>query len=60
VKIDLYAAIESYFGIIPDYNTISNFRRDNPTAIKKVFRATVNLAKNYDLIGGILLVGEYI
>ncbi len=33
-------------GLIPDHNTISNFRRDNPKAIKKVFRATVNLAKN--------------
>lgn len=45
-------------GLIPDHNTISNFRRDNPKAIKKVFRATVNLAKNYDLIGGILLAGD--
>ncbi len=45
-------------GLIPDHNTISNFRRDNPTAIKKVFRATVSLAKNYDLIGGILLAGD--
>ena len=26
--------------------------------IKKVFRATVDLAKNYDLIGGILLAGD--
>lgn len=25
----------------PDHNTIANFRRDNPKAIKKVFRATV-------------------
>ena len=45
-------------GLVPDHNTISNFRRDNPKAIKKVFRATVNLAKNYDLIGGILLAGD--
>ena len=35
-------------GLVPDHNTISNFRKDNPTAIKKVFRATVNLAKNLD------------
>ena len=33
-------------GLVPDHNTISNFRRDNPKAIKKVFRATVNIAKN--------------
>jgi hypothetical protein len=39
-------------GLIPDYNTISNFRRDKPMAIKKVFRATVSLAK-YNLTGGI-------
>jgi transposase len=45
-------------GLIPDHNTISNFRRDNPKGIKKVFRATVNLAKNLDLIGGILLAGD--
>jgi transposase len=45
-------------GLVPDHNTISNFRKDNPKAIKKVFRATVNLAKNLDLIGGILLAGD--
>lgn len=45
-------------GLIPDHNTISNFRKDNPVAIKKVFRATVNIAKNLDLIGGILLAGD--
>ena len=42
----------------PDHNTISNFRRDNPKSIKKVFRATVELAKNFDLIGGKLLAGD--
>lgn len=39
-------------------NTISNFRKDNPKAIKAVFRSTVNIAKNLDLIGGILLAGD--
>jgi transposase len=42
----------------PDHNTISNFRRDNKTAIKKVFRATVEIAKNFDLIGGRLIAGD--
>jgi transposase len=28
-------------GLVPDHNTISNFRKDNPKAIKKVFRATL-------------------
>ncbi len=42
----------------PDHNTISNFRRDNPKAIKKVFRATVEIAKNFELIGGKLIAGD--
>lgn len=45
-------------GLVPDHNTISNFRKNNPAAIKKVFRATVNIAKNLDLIGGVLLAGD--
>lgn len=42
----------------PDHNTISNFRRDNPKAIKKVFRATVSMAKHFELIGGKLVAGD--
>ena len=42
----------------PDHNTISNFRKDNPKAIKNVFKATVNIAKNLNLIGGILIAGD--
>lgn len=42
----------------PDHNTISNFRRDNPNAIKKVFRATVQVAKHFNLIGGKLIAGD--
>jgi transposase len=42
----------------PDHNTISNFRRDNPKAIKKVFRATVQIARHFDLIGGNLIAGD--
>lgn len=45
-------------GLVPDHNTISNFRRDNPTAIKKVFRATVKMAKHFNLIGGTLIAGD--
>lgn len=45
-------------GLVPDHNTISNFRRDNPKAIRKVFHATVNIAKNFELIGGKLLAGD--
>ena len=42
----------------PDHNTISNFRRDNPGAIKKVFRETVKIAKYFNLIGGTLVAGD--
>lgn len=42
----------------PDHNTISNFRRDNKSAIKKVFRQTVTIAKHFDLIGGKLIAGD--
>jgi transposase len=42
----------------PDHNTIANFRRDNPKAIKRVFRATVQIAKHFDLIGGKLIAGD--
>jgi len=45
-------------GLTPDHNTISNFRRDNPKAIKKVFRATVQIARNFNLIGGKLIAGD--
>ncbi len=44
--------------LAPDHNTISNFRRDNPKAIKKVFRATVKIAKHFNLIGGKLIAGD--
>ena len=42
----------------PDHNTIANFRKNNPKAIKKVFRATVQIAKHFDLIGGLLIAGD--
>lgn len=42
----------------PDHNTISNFRRDNPKAIKKVFRETVKMANYFNLIGGTLIAGD--
>ena len=42
----------------PDHNTISNFRRDNPKGIKKVFRETVKVARYFNLIGGQLLAGD--
>lgn len=45
-------------GLVPDHNTISNFRKNNPKAIKNVFRATVGVAKHFELIGGQLVAGD--
>jgi transposase len=42
----------------PDHNTISNFRRDNPRAIKKVFIETVKIANYFNLIGATLIAGD--
>jgi len=42
----------------PDHNTISNFRRDNPKAIRKVFHETVKMANHFNLIGGKLIAGD--
>ena len=42
----------------PDHNTISRFRKDNPKAIKRVFRESVELARNFNLIGGVLIAGD--
>jgi len=42
----------------PDHNTISNFRRDNPRAIKKVFMETVKIANYFNLIGATLVAGD--
>lgn len=44
--------------LVPDHNTIANFRKDNADAIKKVFRHTVSIAKHFDLIGGKLIAGD--
>ncbi len=44
--------------LTPDHNTVSNFRRDNEKAIRKVFRHTVSIATHFDLIGGTLVAGD--
>lgn len=45
-------------GLVPDHNTIANFRKNNPRAIQKVFRNTVQIAKHFQLIGGTLIAGD--
>jgi len=42
----------------PDHNTIARFRKDNPKAIKRVFRQTVAIATNHELIGAKLIAGD--
>ena len=44
--------------LTPDHNTIFRFKDQNKHAIRKVFRATVQIAKNFDLIGGKLIAGD--
>lgn len=44
--------------LTPDHNTISNFRKDNADGIRKVFQATVSIAKYFNLIGGTLIAGD--
>ena len=35
-------------GLVPDHNTIANFRKNNPKAIEKVFRSTVSMANHFN------------
>lgn len=42
----------------PDHNTIARFRKNHPKVIKRVFRATVSIAKNHELIGARLIAGD--
>lgn len=44
--------------LAPDHNTIANFRRDNQKAIRQVFRHTVSIATQFNLIGGKLIAGD--
>lgn len=37
--------------LTPSYHTIADFRKENPTALKRVFREFVLLCKNIELIG---------
>ena len=44
--------------LTPDHNTISNFRKNNTKAIINVFFATVQIARNFGLIGATLIAGD--
>ncbi len=38
--------------LTPDFKTIADFRKDNPEAIKKLFKSFVFFCKQLDLFGG--------
>ena len=44
--------------LTPDHNTINRFRKENNTAIRNVFRKTVKVASDFNLIGGTLIAGD--
>ena len=39
-------------GIVPNYHSISDFRKQNPTGLKKLFKLFVSFLKDADLIAG--------
>lgn len=39
-------------GLRPNYHSITDFRKDNPQALKKLFKLYVSFLKDSDLIGG--------
>lgn len=39
-------------GLSPNYHTISDFRKDNPKALKSVFKLFVSFLKDIDLVSG--------
>lgn len=39
-------------GIVPNYHSISDFRKHNPIGLKKLFKLFVSFLKDVDLIGG--------
>ena len=39
-------------GLLPNYHSISDFRKDNPSSLKKLFKVFVSFLKDADLIAG--------
>lgn len=39
-------------GLVPNYHSISDFRKNNPTALKSTFKLFVLFLKDLDLVGG--------
>lgn len=40
------------FGLVPNYHSISDFRKNNPSGLKKLFKVFVAFLKDTDLIAG--------
>ena len=40
------------FGLVPNYHSISDFRKNNPAGLKKLFKVFVSFLKDADLIAG--------
>lgn len=40
------------FGLVPNYHSISDFRKNNPSGLKKLFKVFVSFLKDADLIAG--------
>ena len=40
------------FGLVPNYHSISDFRKNNPSGLKKLFKVFVSFLKDTDLIAG--------
>ncbi|MEM0575831.1 hypothetical protein [Flavobacterium polysaccharolyticum] len=43
-------------GIVPNYHSISDFRKNNPSGLKKMFKLFVSFLKDADLIAGETIV----
>jgi transposase len=41
----------AFMRIIPNYHSISDFRKQNPSGLKKLFKLFVSFLKDADLIG---------
>ena len=46
-------------GLVPNYHSISDFRKDNPFGLKKLFKVFVLFLKDADLIGGEIIAIDF-
>lgn len=46
-------------GLVPNYHSISDFRKDNSSGLKKLFKVFVLFLKDADLIGGEIIAIDF-